>query len=104
MDGSSNTRKITCYYCKELGHFNFKCPKLKNKSQAAIVQSKQKKNYDSEEDLALVDYVESRESYDFWVLDSSCSFHMSPRQDWFDIYESCFGESVTVGNDASCEV
>ncbi|CAO2832458.1 unnamed protein product [Amaranthus hypochondriacus] len=29
---------------------------------------------------------------------------MSPHQDWLDTYESCFGESVTVDNGASCEV
>ena len=54
---------------------------LKNKSQAVVVQSKQNKNYDSEEDLALVGCVESSEFCDFWVRDSGCSFHMSPHRD-----------------------
>ena len=103
-DGSSNTRNIICYHCREPGHFRSKCPELKNKSQATVVESKQNKSYDSEEDLALISCVESNDLFDSWVLDSGSSFHMSPRRDWFDTYESCFGGSVTIANGTPCEV
>ena len=59
----------------------------KDKSQAAVVEEKPK-NYNLEEDLALVSSAKSGDLYDDWVLDSGCSFHMSPRRDWFDTYES----------------
>ena len=36
----SGTRNITCYYCKELGHFRSSCSELKNKCQATIVETK----------------------------------------------------------------
>ena len=80
-DGSSNTKTIICYHCQEPGHFRSKCPELKNKSHATVVESKQNKSYDSEEDLALISCVESSDLVDSWILDSGSSFHMSPRRD-----------------------
>ena len=76
----------------------------KGKSQPAVVDEKLKENYNSEEDLALVSAVKSGNLSDDWVLDSGCSFHMSPRRDWFDTYESCNGGNVIVGNNAPCKV
>ena len=66
------------------GHFRSKYPELKNKSQAVVVKSKQNKSYDSEEDLALISCVEFSDLFDSLIRDSSSSFHMSSRRDWFD--------------------
>ena len=76
-NGSSNTRNIICYQCREPGHFRSKCPELKNKSQATVVECKQNKSYDSEEDLALISCVKSSDLINSWVLDSGSSFHES---------------------------
>ena len=79
-EGSSKIAGKTYYYCKEPGN----CPVRKGKSQVAIVEEKPKENYNSEEGLALVSSAKSGDLSDDWVLDSGCSFHMSPRRDWFD--------------------
>ena len=100
-EGSARTAGKTCYYYKELGHFRANCPVRKGKSQAPVIEEKPKKNYNSEEDLALVSSVKSGDLSNDWVLDSGCSFHMSPRRDWFDTYESCNGGNVIVGNNAT---
>ena len=76
----------------------------KGKSHATTVEEKSKKNYNSEEDLALVSSAKFRDLSDNWVLDLRCSFHMSPRRDWFDMYESCNGGTITVGNNAPCKI
>ena len=107
--GNGNERSIktvgkTCYYCKEPSHFRANCPVRKGKSQASIVEEKLKENYNSEKDLALVSSTRSVDLFDDWVLDSRCSFHMSPRRDWFDTYESCNGGTVIVGNNAPCMI
>ena len=39
-----------------------------------------------------------------WVLDSTCSYHMTPKKDWFDMYKPCNGSMVQMGNDATCPV
>ena len=103
-DGSSKPASKTCYYCKELSHFRANCPVRKGKSQAAIGEEKPKKSYNLEEDLALVSFARSENLFDDWVLDSWFSFHMRPRRDWFDIYESCNGGTTIVGNNAPCKV
>ena len=41
---------------------------------------------------------------DFWILDSTCSYHMTPNKDWFNTYRSINSGSVLMGNDASCKV
>ena len=41
---------------------------------------------------------------DSWILDSSCSYHMTPNKDWFNTYRSVNSGSVLMGNDASCKV
>ena len=39
-----------------------------------------------------------------WILDSGCSYHMSPNRDWFSTYQSIDGGVVLMGNDVSCKV
>ena len=39
-----------------------------------------------------------------WVLDSACSYHMTPKKDWFDTYKPYNGGMVQMGNDATCPV
>ena len=46
----------------------------------------------------------SEHSMDSWILDSACSFHMTPNRDWFDIYRSVNFGIVIMGNDAHCKI
>ena len=39
-----------------------------------------------------------------WILDSACSYHMTPNKDWFNTYKLVNFGSVLMGNDASCKV
>ena len=39
-----------------------------------------------------------------WILDSACSYHMTPNKDWFNTYKLVNSGSVLMGNDASCKV
>lgn len=41
---------------------------------------------------------------DFWVLDSACSYHMTPHRDWFESYDKVSTGSVRMGNDMPCNV
>ncbi|GKC14004.1 retrovirus-related pol polyprotein from transposon TNT 1-94 [Tanacetum coccineum] len=38
------------------------------------------------------------------IMDSACSFHMSPNRDWFVTYEEFEGGHVFIGNDSPCKV
>ena len=39
-----------------------------------------------------------------WILDSGCSYHMTPKKDWFGTYKPYNGGMVQMGNDATCSV
>ena len=39
-----------------------------------------------------------------WILDSGCTFHMTPNRDWFSTYEPVHKGVVLMGNNASCKV
>ena len=41
---------------------------------------------------------------DSWIMDSTCSYRMTPNKDWFDTYRLVNSGSILKGNDASCKV
>ncbi|KAH9717203.1 hypothetical protein KPL71_021739 [Citrus sinensis] len=59
----------------------------------------------SDESKALLLISSLPKSYEhFWVLDSGCTFHMSPNRNYFTIYQSCDGGMVLMGNNSVCKV
>lgn len=103
LGGQSKSKKnIQCYYCKKYGHYKFECPKLKNKEEggssfvAGVVEG------NSEDSGFVLAVIDSNSSFsNQWVLDTACTFHMSPKRDWFTTYESVDGGSVLMGNDVA---
>ena len=41
---------------------------------------------------------------DSWIMDSACSYHMTPNRDWYDTYRLVNSDYVLMGNDPSCKV
>ena len=39
---------------------------------------------------------------DSWIIDSTCSYHITPNKHWFDTYKLVNSGSILMGNDASC--
>ncbi|KAG8501335.1 hypothetical protein CXB51_003507 [Gossypium anomalum] len=52
----------------------------------------------------LVAFVNSSEVSEEWILDSGCTFHMSPNRDWFTTYEIMSEGVVLMENNASCKI
>lgn len=102
---SKNGKKIIkCYYCHEEGHIRRLCPKRKKETKdketisgdAAVVEE----GYESSDVLV----VTTNNSDKQWILDSGCSFHMTPNRDWFESYEDRDGGQVLLGNNKACKV
>lgn len=55
--------------------------------------------YDNEDDVYFV--IADENIYDFWILDSRCSFHICPHKEWFDSYKSCDAGTLLMPNDSS---
>jgi hypothetical protein len=121
--------EIDCYYCKELGHIKWDCPKLnKNKdkenngskgdnssSPTVVVADNDTGEYGDllivSEDGSSVGQCASGVSTGCdmsfntgWVLDSACSYHMGPHREWFATYEPMNGGLVSIGKNTKCNV
>ena len=101
----SKFRKGKCHHCKEPGHYIRECPKRKKESDKTIeANTSDSANLSQElsEDEVLT--VSPNDPRDQWILDSGCTYHMTPRRDWFLEYESLEGGTVLMGNNMSCNV
>ncbi|KAG8498562.1 hypothetical protein CXB51_004879 [Gossypium anomalum] len=101
--------------------------KLDSQREGLIVRGKQDRNVDDDhgktqernphgnfgeadvvEDYSngelLVASVNNYKVNEEWILDSGCTFHMSPNRDWFTTYETVFEGVVLMGNNASCKI
>ena len=93
MSKSKNSNKI-CNYCKKKGHIKKKCFKLQNREKKFWNKQEEKSGKSGEASVVELDQTDgellvasdtdSRAS-ETWILDSSCTFHMTPNQDWFSM-------------------
>ena len=102
---SKSRTKKTCWTCHKEGHIKKYCPQRKkgngkfedsDQGDAASVSD----GYDSAEVLA----VTCDDPKDEWILDSGCTFHMTPRRDWFVEYKEINGRKVLMGNNVACNI
>ncbi|KAG8497502.1 hypothetical protein CXB51_008962 [Gossypium anomalum] len=109
----SSNRGKTCNFCKKKGHIKSECYKLQNKikREAANQKGKQPENCgeadvvkDYSDGELLVASVNDSKVSEEWILDSGCTFHMSPNRDWFTTYETVSEGVVLMGNNASCKI
>jgi len=107
---SRKRKDIKCYKCWKNRHIKQKCPKKKKRDTKNKEGLSKSVNVVEEEDLKSGDkdmfYVSSSSDHlpDSWILDSTCSYHMTPNKNWFDTYRLVNFGSILRGNDASCKV
>ncbi|KAG8493469.1 hypothetical protein CXB51_010771 [Gossypium anomalum] len=109
----SSNRGKTCNFCKKKGHIKSECYKLQNKIKREIAnqKGKQTENFDeadvvedySDGELLVASVNDSKVSEE-WILDSGCTFHMSPNRDWFTTYEIVSEGVFLMKNNASCKI
>ncbi|KAG8485411.1 hypothetical protein CXB51_021801 [Gossypium anomalum] len=109
----SSNRGKTCNFCKKKGQIKSECYKLQNKikRKATNQKGKQPENFgeaDVVEDYSdgelLVASVNDSKVNEEWILDSGCTFHMSPNQGWFTTYETVSEGIILIGNNASYKI
>ena len=103
----SRSRYVVCWHCKEPWHVRKNCDKLQRKKNTP-----QDRNEDASKAIVAevggdVDVLLVTEKpiklNDEWIMDTGCSYHMCPNQDWFSSYESIDGGVVLMGNNAPCK-
>ncbi|KAG8488067.1 hypothetical protein CXB51_018276 [Gossypium anomalum] len=109
----SSNRGKTCNFCKKKGHIKSEFYKLQNKIKREAANQKGKQPENSGEADVVEDYsdgellvasVNDSKVSEEWILDSGCTFHMSPNRDWFTTYETVSEGVVLMGNNASCKI
>ncbi|CAA0827423.1 Probable prolyl 4-hydroxylase 11 [Striga hermonthica] len=104
-DKSKGRKIVTCYKCKEQGHFKRDCPKWKK--QTADMSSMSTNVVQNEEsDCSDGDMlsISTAQYDDAWILDSGCSYHITPNREWFVTYKPGNSGSVFLGDDRCCGI
>ena len=104
-------KDIKCFYCHKKGHYKNQYKELKEhlekkkngkKSlESASVAEETSDDHEVGADLLSISSG-NNVLLESWILDSACSYHMTPKKDWFDTYKPYNVGMVQMGNDATC--
>ncbi|KAE8686874.1 cytochrome P450 71A9-like [Hibiscus syriacus] len=101
-------KTIHYYKCKEAGYMKRDCPKLKKKTDEKRDDSSKYVNVvdDDNSDCSEGDMlsISTTQLTDVWILDSGCSYHITPNREWFLTYMSVNSGSVYLGDDRCCNI
>ena len=101
---SKSKFRIKCYHCHKEGHISRLCPERQKanqerKNDQVDVAVADKRNESS--DALTVSSVNAEKE---WILDSGCTFHMTPNKSWFEEFTKKDGGMVLLGNNKPCKV
>uniref|UniRef100_A0A2N9GD91 Uncharacterized protein n=1 Tax=Fagus sylvatica TaxID=28930 RepID=A0A2N9GD91_FAGSY len=99
----SKSKAVKCYKCQKKGHIKRDCPEWNKGKEESFTSVNVVA--DSESDGDMLSVSSSTDGLNnSWLLDSACSFHVTPHWNWFDTYKSINCGSVQMGNDAACTI
>ncbi|KAE8712603.1 hypothetical protein F3Y22_tig00110239pilonHSYRG00004 [Hibiscus syriacus] len=92
---SRDKKTIHCYKYKEAGYLKRDCLKLKKQTDekrddsSKSVNVVEDDNSDCSEGYML--FILTTQLTDAWILDSRCSYHITPNREWFSTYRTLCG-------------
>nr|GFB67649.1 retrovirus-related Pol polyprotein from transposon TNT 1-94 [Tanacetum cinerariifolium] len=97
--------RLKCYICQSEDRLKRKCPKNnRKKSTGYVKKDEQPSSSGSTYDDSDVMMVMNAQALLDWIMNSRCSYHMTPRLDiLFDLLE-CDGGNVQLGDNRECEL
>nr|GEX36910.1 retrovirus-related Pol polyprotein from transposon TNT 1-94 [Tanacetum cinerariifolium] len=99
--------RLKCYICHSEDHLKRNCPKNNRKKSTGYVKKDEKPSssgltYDDSE-VMMVMSAQAQALLD-WIMDSGCSYHMTPRLDILFDFLECDRGSVQLGNNRECKI
>ncbi|GJW08872.1 retrotransposon protein, putative, ty1-copia subclass [Tanacetum coccineum] len=97
--------RLKCYILQSDDHLKRNSPKNNRKKSIGYVKKDdQPSSSGSTYDDSEVMMVMSAEALLDWIMDSGCSYHMTPRLDIFFDFLECDGGSVLLGDNRECNI
>jgi hypothetical protein len=94
-----------CWRCGKQGHYKKQCrSKVEKKKGSEESHSIQGKTSKEEGGHAYFYSSSTHEDHEEWLVDSSASFHMTPRREWFCEYERYDGGNFLLGDDLTTKI
>ncbi|GJW10630.1 retrotransposon protein, putative, ty1-copia subclass [Tanacetum coccineum] len=99
--------RLKCYICQSEDHLKRNCPKNNGKKSTGYVKKDEQPSssgstYDDSE-VRLVVSAQAQALVD-WIMDSGCSYYMTPRLDIFFDFLECNEGSVQLGDNRECKI
>ncbi|GJW81786.1 retrotransposon protein, putative, ty1-copia subclass [Tanacetum coccineum] len=99
--------RLKCYICQSEDHLKRNCPKNNRKKSTSYVKkddqpSSSGSTYDDSE-VMMVMSTQAQALLDL-IMDSGCSYHMTPRLDILFDFLECDGGSVQLGDNRECKI
>ncbi|GKD34435.1 hypothetical protein Tco_1249944 [Tanacetum coccineum] len=97
--------RLKCYICQSEDHLKRNYPKNNHKKSTGYVKKdKQPSSSGSTYDDSEVMMVMSAQALLDWIMDSGCSYHMTPRLDILFYFLECDGGNVQLGDNKECTI
>nr|GFB11379.1 zinc finger, CCHC-type [Tanacetum cinerariifolium] len=107
LRSKSRGGRLKCYVCQSEDHLKRNCSKNNGKKSTGYVKKDEQPSssgstYDDSEVMKVMS-VHAQALVD-WIMDSGCSYHMTPRLDIFFDFLECDGGSVQLGDNIECKI